>query len=147
VTILLIYFTLLTKEYFRVRFPTPSGMDIYGLSLKMNSQMNAFDQCETLARRYAGASRISSSMILMGTVQNLWGSKNGAWHIEKGRREYGLIKISVFHRFSATAFAPQGRLRKNTDRPMTFNWMEVLRCQEKPAIRMSQSSDCLAGDF
>ena len=30
-TVMLIYFTLRAKAYFRVRFPTPSGMDIYGI--------------------------------------------------------------------------------------------------------------------
>src|SRR5262245_65907460 len=40
-----------------------------------------------------------------------------------------------------------GDFENNSDRPMTFNWMEVPQCQEKPVKRMSQASECLAGDF
>jgi len=46
-TIPLIYFTLRLKAYFRVRFPTPSGIDIYGMGLKKNSRMIIFDQLHT----------------------------------------------------------------------------------------------------
>ncbi len=46
VAIMPIYFTLRPDEYFRVRFPTPFRINIYGMSigLKKNSQMITFDQ-------------------------------------------------------------------------------------------------------
>jgi hypothetical protein len=42
------------------------------------------------------------------------GFKNRAWHIEKGKREYGIIKISVFHRFFRDGVYPAGAISKTT---------------------------------
>jgi hypothetical protein len=42
------------------------------------------------------------------------GFKNGAWHIEKVKREYGITKISVFHRFFPGGVCPAGAISKTT---------------------------------
>jgi hypothetical protein len=42
------------------------------------------------------------------------GFKNGAWHIEKGKREYGINKISVFPRFFRDGVCPAGAISKTT---------------------------------
>ena len=40
---MLIYFALRPRAYFRARFPIPSGMDIYAIGLKKNSQIDVGD--------------------------------------------------------------------------------------------------------
>jgi len=42
------------------------------------------------------------------------GFKNGAWHIEKVKREYEITKISVFHRFFREGVCPAGAISKTT---------------------------------
>src|SRR5262249_30398150 len=74
--------------------------------------------------------------------------KNRAWHIEKVKREYGITENFRFSPLSSRRRLPRGgEFENNSDLPMTFNWMEVPLCQEKPVIRMSQARNCLDGDF
>jgi hypothetical protein len=42
------------------------------------------------------------------------GFKNRAWHNNKGKREYGIIKIFVFHRFFRDGVCPAGAISKTT---------------------------------
>jgi hypothetical protein len=42
------------------------------------------------------------------------GLKNRAWHIEKVKREYGITKISVLHRFFRDGVCPAGAISKTT---------------------------------
>jgi len=42
------------------------------------------------------------------------GFKNRAWLIEEGKREYGITKFSVFHRFFRNGVCPAGAISKTT---------------------------------
>src|SRR5262245_5339992 len=68
-------------------------------------------------------------------------------------RNFGREKIRIHQNICISPLFPRrclprgGDSENNSDRQMTFNWMEVPQCRKKTAIRMSQPSDCLAGDF
>src|SRR5262249_12314361 len=69
---------------------------------------------------YAEASRISSSMILMGAGRNfVAGFINNTLHLlkrkkEKVKREYEITEISVFHRFFRDGVCSAGAISKTT---------------------------------
>jgi hypothetical protein len=47
-------------------------------------------------------------------VEFVAGFKNRAWHIEKGKREYGITKISVYHCAFRDGVCPTGAMSKTT---------------------------------